>query len=375
MPAIESLQIALRTDVDDHMSWLRLGEAYSKAGRYAAAFKALERAHELDPEDWVTSYLTGDVQRQMGAYVEAIDAFEAILVGRPDELGVLHSLGQTYLERGRFELAIGFLARAEMSFLAAIRITLTLVDTSSGFRRVAWKTIADSLYHLSNLSGFSDQEAVKQAATSVLPFVTEPGKDLVNVISQSLSIDDETDMGLFTLQVAFAAYECRLSLGAIDDAAKASAHYDIGTALSAFAKLTLDTAKREKAQQEAITQFKNALRLEPGNDAIWIALGNATFLSQPALCQHAYIRAIEIDGKVSIHLLASPLRRLIVHRMRRLGPILACSISTTKMSSWRMKHSTRHKRSIRIMPSPGLAKVSLRRQTVTIGKQVRCSST
>ena len=38
-PAIEALQIALRTDVDDYMSWLRLGEAYSKAGRYAAAFK------------------------------------------------------------------------------------------------------------------------------------------------------------------------------------------------------------------------------------------------------------------------------------------------------------------------------------------------
>ena len=283
------------------MSWLRLGEAYSKAGRYAAAFKALERARELDPEDWVASYFIGDVQRQMGAYVEAINAFEAILVGRPAELGVLHSLGQTYLELGNFELATGFLARAETSFLSAIRVTLVLLDTSSGFRRVAWKTIADSLYQLSSPSGFSDQDSVKEVAASVLPLVTaHPGKDLVNIISESLSIDDETDIVLFTPQVAFAAYEYRLSLGAIDDVAKATAHYDLGASLSAFARRTLDAVKREKAQQEAIAQFKNALRLEPGNDVFWIALGNATFLSQPTLCQHAYIRAIEIDGKVSI---------------------------------------------------------------------------
>ena len=249
----------------------------------------------------MASYFIGDVQRQMGAYAEAINAFEAILVGRPAELGVLHSLGQTYLELGNFELATGFLARAETSFLSAIRVTLVLLDTSSGFRRVAWKTIADSLYQLSSLSRFSDQDSVKEVAASVLPLVTaHPGKDLVNIISESLSIDDETDIVLFTLQVAFAAYEYRLSLGAIDDVAKATAHYDLGASLSAFARRTLDAVKREKAQQEAITQFKNALRLEPGNDVFWIALGNATFLSQPTLSQHAYIRAIEIDGKVSI---------------------------------------------------------------------------
>ncbi|PIL34098.1 hypothetical protein GSI_03809 [Ganoderma sinense ZZ0214-1] len=298
VPAIEALQIALRTDANDHMSWLRLGEAYSKAGRYAAAFKALERARELDPDDWVASYFIGDAQRQMGVYAEAISAFETILVGRPAELGVLHSLGQTYLELGHFELATGFLARAETSFISAIRVTLVLLDASSGFRRVAWKTLADSFYQLSNLSGFSDQESVKEVAASVLPLVTEhPGKDLVDIISEPLSIDDQTDMALFMLQIAFAAYEYRLSLGAIDDVAKATAHYDLGAALSAFARRTLDAVKREKAQQEAITQFKHALRLEPGNDAFWIALGNVTFLSQPTLCQHAYIRAIEIDGK------------------------------------------------------------------------------
>ena len=57
------------------MSWLRLGEAYSKAGRFAAALKALERARELDPDDWIASYFIGEVQRQMGLYEEAIKAY------------------------------------------------------------------------------------------------------------------------------------------------------------------------------------------------------------------------------------------------------------------------------------------------------------
>ncbi|TBU40919.1 TPR-like protein [Dichomitus squalens] len=296
--AIEALQIALRTDVDDHMSWLRLGEAYSKAGRYAAALKALERARELNTEDWVVSYFTGDVQRQMGTYDEAIKAFRSILEGRPQELGVLHSLGQTYLELGRFELSTSFLARAETSFVSAIRVTLELLDASSGLRRVAWKTVADSLYQLSTFSAFSDEDAVKDVVATIVSLVTAyHGKGPVDGLSQSLSIDDIADAPVYALQVASAAYEYRLSLGAINDAAMASEHYDLGVAMSAFARHTPDSEKREKAQQDAIAHFKNALRLEPGNDAFWVALGNATFLSQTALCQHSYVRALEIDGK------------------------------------------------------------------------------
>ena len=170
------------------MSWLRLGEAYSKAGRYAAAFKALERARELNPADWIASYFIGDVQRLMGAYEEAIKAFESILEGRPQELGVLHSLGQTYLELGRFELSTAFLARAETSFVSAIRVTLNLLDASSGFRRVAWKTVADSLYQLSTLSAFYDEDAVKEVVATIASLVIEHSrKGLVDATPQLLS--------------------------------------------------------------------------------------------------------------------------------------------------------------------------------------------
>ncbi|KAI0633616.1 TPR-like protein [Trametes polyzona] len=296
--AIEAFQIALRTDVDDHMSWLRLGEAYSKAGRYAAASKALEHARELKPDDWIASYFIGEVQRQMGQYEEAIKAFESILSSRPQELGVLHSLGQTYLDLGSFELSTGFLGRAETSFLSAVRVSLDLLDASSGFRRVAWKTIADALFHLSGFADISDDGLVRETLARVIPLVTDhPGTGLADIVLYPLSVDDSGDLSRLALDTALAAYDYRLTLGAIDDAAKASAYYDLGSALSTFARRTLDGTKRERAQQHAIAQFKEALRLEPANDAYWVALGNATFLSQPGVCQHSYIRAIELVGK------------------------------------------------------------------------------
>ncbi|CDO72766.1 hypothetical protein BN946_scf184994.g19 [Trametes cinnabarina] len=296
--AIEAFQIALRTEVDDHMSWLRLGEAYSKAGRYAAAFKALERARELDPEDWVASYFIGEVQRQMGAFEESIRAFRSILASRPHELGVLHSLGQSYLDLGRFELSTSFSARAETSFLSAVLVTLDLLNASSGFRRVAWKTIADALYHLSGFADFSDDETAREVFARVIPLVTDhPHKGLSDILPYPLTVERCSNLPLLALEVALVAYDYRLTLGAINDGAKGTAFYDLGSALSTYSRRTLDGTKRDRAQQHAVAQFKEAIRLEPANDAFWVALGNATFLSQPGVCQHSYIRALEVDSK------------------------------------------------------------------------------
>lgn len=360
--AIEAFQIALRTDVDDHMSWLRLGEAYSKAGRYAAAFKALERARELDPKDWVASYFIGEVQRQMGAYEESISAFQSILASRPQELGVLHSLGQSYLDLGRFELSTGFTARAETSFLSAVRITLDLLDASSGFRRVAWKTIADALYHLSGFADISDDDAARKVFSQVIPLVMDhPGKGLPDILSYPLSVESSNNLPLLALEIALAAYDYSLTLGAINDAAKGTAFYDLGSALSTYSRRTSDGTKRDRAQQHAIAQFKEAIRLEPGNDAFWVALGNATFLSQPGVCQHSYIRALEVDSKVSggqyssrssLHACFS--RRAYANpddcRMLRHGPTLDCSICTMKTSNLPTKRSTKRRHLIQTMP-------------------------
>ncbi|KZT68315.1 TPR-like protein [Daedalea quercina L-15889] len=297
--AIQAFQIALRTDVDDQLSWLRLGEAYSKAGRFAAAVKALDRARELDPEDWICSYFIGEVQRQTGAYEEAITAFESILVKHPSELGVLASLGQTYLDLGQAEIATAYTSRAETSFLAAIRVVLRLIDASPGYRRVAWKKVADATFHLSRFRQFSDEDAVRTALGELIPLVSDhPGTTLAGIMTLPISPDTTSDTATLALQIALAAYEYRTSLGDHDDAARGSAHYDFGAALFAYARKVAQTAA-ESTRQLGIHQIKEALRCEPTNEQYWNALGSATFESQPRVAQHAYIRALEINSKNS----------------------------------------------------------------------------
>ncbi|TFY67241.1 hypothetical protein EVJ58_g1753 [Rhodofomes roseus] len=297
--AIQAFQIALRTDVDDQLSWLRLGEAYSKAGRFAAAVKALDRARELDPENWVCSYFIGEVQRQTGAYEEAIAAFESILVKHPSELGVLVSLGQAYLDLGLAEIATAYTTRAETSFLAAIRVTLRLITASPGYRRVAWKKAADAVYDLSQFRRFSDEDAVRSALAELIPLVSDhPGTTLAGIMALPVSLDTTANTSLLALQVALAAFDYRTSLDALDDAARGSAHYDFGMALFAYArKVTQLPSAAEQARQLGMRQIKDALRCEPSNEHYWSALGTATFESQPRVAQHAYVRAIEINSK------------------------------------------------------------------------------
>lgn len=298
--AIQGFQIALRTDVDDQLSWLRLGEAYSKAGRFAAAVKALERARELNPEDWICSYFIGEVQRQTGQYQEAIVAFESILTKHPHELGVLVSLGQAHLDLGRMHVTAAYTARAESSFTSAVQVALQMIiEASSGFRRVAWKIVADAVFHLSQFTQFSDEDLVLDVLYQLVPFVSDhPGESLTGIVTLPLSLQKSANLPLSALEIAVAAYNYRISLDALDETAVASAHYDLSAALFSYSRKA--SAKQQLAKQEATKHIKDALRAEPGNDRYWNALGNMEFESRPKIAQHAYVKALEINSKSTI---------------------------------------------------------------------------
>ncbi len=294
--------MALRTDSDDQLSWLRLGEAYSKAGRSAAALKALEKARELNPDDWVCLYFLGEVRRQMSQFQEAIDTFTDISTREPSELRVLISLGQTHLEFGRAQLAAAFKSRAEASFVSSVQVTMRLIDASPGFRRIAWKTAADAIYEISRISAYTDQDNVISTLQVVVPLVSEHPQDhLSDIIAKSPALMDTSDSAIsrFALEIAVAAYSYRQSLGSLDDTASGSAHYDLGMALCSFAKTISFGTVQEAARKESIRCLKEAISLDPVSNQYWNALGNALFITQPKTAQHAYIRALEIDSKVS----------------------------------------------------------------------------
>ncbi|TCD60261.1 Superkiller protein 3 [Steccherinum ochraceum] len=298
--AIQAFQIALRTDTEDQLSWLRLGEAYSKAGRFEAAIKALRRAQELNPKDWIASYFLGDVERQTGQFQTAIDIFTAVLSKHSQETKVMLSLAQTHFDLGRSEFVSFFTARAESSFLASIKTVLRLMDTSSGYRRLAWKVAADALYHLSQLSTFHDTTDVMTTMDQLSPMLSkQTGDRLKDLIPLPDQIDQTSDFVLSSslLDFAILAYDCKVSLGALDDRSSGSGSYDLGVALSAYARRVTEENKRDLAQQHSATYLKEALGFDPINDTYWSTLGTALFASQPKIAQHAYIKALEIDSR------------------------------------------------------------------------------
>ncbi|KAG6857271.1 hypothetical protein H0H87_007104 [Tephrocybe sp. NHM501043] len=294
-PAIQAFQIALRADLEDALSWVRLGESYSKAGRHVAAVKALERAQELDSSDWVCPYLIGDVKHQMGNYQDAINAFESILINRPRDVGILVSLGQAYLDQGRSESSEGFQARAEQSFSTCILVGLKTMEASAGFRGVVWKTIGDAVFALSARSTYSDEIMVRGALSSLIALLPVKDDHLSGIVTPPALQEDEPLNGLKVLEIALAAYSYRTSLGQSETTTTSgSAWFDLGAALHSW---TIQSSGQDNIQTRIISFLTQALHEDPGNSLYWMGLGDAYFLSNAKSAQHAYIKAIEFDSK------------------------------------------------------------------------------
>jgi superkiller protein 3 len=299
-PAIQAFQVALRANPDEQLLWLRLGEAYSKAGRHSAALKALCRAHELSADDWICTYFIGEVHSQMGKFHDAIEAFESILTERPSEVGVLMSLAQTNLDLGRDEMSTGFLARAEQSFCACVQVAVRAIRETPGFRSLAWKTVADAIFHLSRRTSFVDADNVRAFLEDVASLITGDTSERLSGLLVLPSLEGDSPVGgRQALEVAIIAYDYRISLGSAESMT-GSSWYDLGVALNCWSSQTISKEDHERAKKQATECLMKALREDAGNDIFWNALGCINFVAQPKTAQHAYIKALEIDNKVNI---------------------------------------------------------------------------
>jgi len=296
--AIQSLQISLRGEPDDQVGWVRLGEAYARAGRHAAAIKALDHARTLRPGDWICSYLIADVQSQTGQFTEAITPLRSILAEHPSELGVLIALSTAHLNNGAQEASLGFFARAEVSFLTAIEVAWKAMETNPGFSRIAWKIIADSLFRYSGIQLPRETQRLSDALITLKEILeTAPSIPISKPLVDSFS--PEVVPALDILEFAVATYEYRISFGFYDDKAKASAWYDLGVALQTLRSRNVGS-HATITQDQVIHCLKEAASVEPDEELYWIALGDAYFLESAKTAQHAYIRSLELNPKVRV---------------------------------------------------------------------------
>lgn len=342
--SIEAFQVALRAEPEDQLLWLRLGEAYSRAGRHAAALKALAKAHELDSDDWVCTFLIGEVQHQTGRLVEALLSFNSILDARPKEIGVLLSLAQTQLDLAHQERLTGFSARSEQSFAAAITTCFSVPRESSGHGGVMWKVVADALFGLSKAAVFVDERTVEDILNHTNSLLQgHASTRIAQALSPRSGPTKHTPLTRrHVLEAAVAAYDYRITVGSTEDIALGSALFDLAVALHVWCA-DVKSNTLETASESATSLLKQALQKEPGNPVYWTALGNMYFLGKPKAAQHAYIKALEHDSKVrSIYVPSCRGPEIVCDRMWLHGPTLVFCTCTTMIWSWRTRRYYEH---------------------------------
>lgn len=284
--------------MNDGSLWLRLGEAYSKAGRHAAALKAFHKAKELEPDEWLCSYFISEVKRQMGEFKDAIVICTDILSEHPDESVVQISLMQSRFDLGRLEQSGGFQERAEQSFLMAIELALQIVQGDHGARvAIGSKLIADALFYLSRQGKYSDHVAVRNTLRAVIhEFSLNREDDLTTFVPRPNIIDGSLVNWKQVLAGALMVYRYRLSM-ASPGIVPSSHWYDLGVGLQVWASKT--GIASEEVAAKITSYLRQALQESPRDALTWAALGTFYFLNHAKLAQHAYVTSLEIDSKVS----------------------------------------------------------------------------
>ncbi|KAF9529299.1 superkiller protein 3 [Crepidotus variabilis] len=297
--AIQAFQIFLRVHPEDQSIWVRLGEAYGKAGRHAAAMKALNRGLDLDPHDWICLYFIADVKHQVAQYDEAIDLLNIIRDKHPEEAGPFALLCQCYLDLGRSYVDDGFQIRAEEVFTRAIKVGLDIMDQVAGFRSLAWKMIGDASSNLSRFTAFVHQEGLRLLMKQI-NFLPPPdwANDILKIISVPSFAADGPSQRLLVSSATIHCYISRLSLASPNQAINAGAWHDLGIALQWWKGQASGIANGIAEISDQTTKaIKKAIQADPGNDIYWVALGNLLFVEHAKASQHAYIKALEIDSK------------------------------------------------------------------------------
>ncbi|CAE6511205.1 unnamed protein product [Rhizoctonia solani] len=311
-PAIQAFQVALRANEGDYQSWLRLGEAYAQSGRHVAALKALEKAQGIAPPDeWIGAYTIGVVQRDMGLHLDAVETFNKILADHPglEDPMIIVALGNAHLEHGCLEAGTGYSARAEISWCTSLDYAFRLVSEPAMqvARRVGWRLAYDGLTEIGKKRVFLSVPAVQAALAPLAELLSARTQDFERHLGGAFSSAEIIDSllgvpnGGTALKMAAAISAYLVSLSTDDEDALANAW--AGLAVSIFNAKPFESTdqKRKKLESAAIVAVKHALRRDPSNDGLWSLYGSLLFANEPKVSQHAFIKAIEIDGKKADH--------------------------------------------------------------------------
>lgn len=306
--AVVSFHCATRGNPTDVTTWTQLALAYRGAGKHVAALKTLAKARALDPDDWHVLYYIGDIQRQLGLYEAALDTFEALAGYSADESVVRAALGETLLLQATAESRAGFTQRSASTACDACIISLDLTRRPIG-PKVGWKLLGDALLHLSkHATGVATQDenrsVVRDALDQIVKQDIEDKLPFLQSVRAGNLLENLGDIPFESVCAATSVlcYAVRLLVEVQDQDAAGPAWFDLGYSLfhlGAFVDGLPSPPSRPDVTLESIQCLRSALQREPLNGTFWNLLGLISRQGTPKLAQHAFIRACELNLRVS----------------------------------------------------------------------------
>jgi tetratricopeptide (TPR) repeat protein len=267
--SIISLQRAVRCDQSDVSSWQELANSYYLQGKYACSTKVLAKILTLPAaHGQITAmYRKARLHLLLGELDEAIAGFEELMVSVPNWSPALLGMGDSLLRKSLAQYSSGWFRLSLTSLTEAVRLVQICAQQQQGLPQLlsAWKLLGDGLL---NFSLFSPEDCKRICTTVQLP-----------------PTDETVDSKSRLMQEASRVYSRLVFM----DPASAAKWHDLGVCVHEHVKLGGTDSST------AAGLISTAIRLEPCNAEWWNSLGCVHM--DPAVSQHAFIRAIQLDDK------------------------------------------------------------------------------
>jgi superkiller protein 3 len=289
--SITSFQSSLRIQPNDANAWNALGEAYSNAGKYVAALKALDRSIQIDNTLISTHFLKGVVFQRLGMFGESASSFEMCLDCAPEKgkFPVLKSFAETLLWYGSDLFEQGAFGSALSQYISGLETCIHAIQLDSDSSISVLKLAGDICLQLyKNVRNLVTQKhlLVIEELVSILKITFDSTMKNVELLFEGGPIEK-------TMICAIYCYRVCLTM---TKSTKLSAIFYRDTSTALF---FLSQASSQDAFDVARKYCNMSLSLVPTDPLSWNTLGVLTKRSDPSLSQHSFIQSLLFDETVS----------------------------------------------------------------------------
>lgn len=273
--AITAFRNSLKYDTANEKCWESLADSYFGRGSYTSALKVFEKSVELNPENSYAKLQIARIKFILQQFRESIADYESLLKSIPDYLPALKGIAESHFGRAVYLHENHRTGRARDHCQEALMYLQQAIQHEPSFMCL-WRSLANVLDFIALFP-------------KLHAHMTVPGALICEKSSRKLTAEELLDL-------AGKCYSRCLKLNRDDDFVWFELVTNYYQRAVTFAK---DEAKAELLKL-AFNGAKHLVKLSPSRWQNWNLLGMicaSKEVNDPALAQHSFIKAINLDKK------------------------------------------------------------------------------